>query len=138
MAGIGIDRVQRIETATLQSVQLERRSADDEIVIVVEQPADEQVPAVRGSGAQPPRTALGLLAAAKKAYASGRPGTALQLARQSRRLRSTSEALAVEAKAACKMKRQDAARDAYREVRFGDQHRRQIRKACRQSGVWVL
>ena len=43
-----------------------------------------------------------------------------------------------EAKAACRRGNKDAARSVYRGLPVGDARRREIRRACRQEGVWIL
>lgn len=46
--------------------------------------------------------------------------------------------MATKAKAACARKDKDAARSAYKSLERGDPRRKEIRKACRKSGVWFL
>lgn len=43
-----------------------------------------------------------------------------------------------EAKAACRRGNKDVARSVYRDLPVGDARRREIRRACRQEGVWIL
>lgn len=43
-----------------------------------------------------------------------------------------------EAKAACRRGNKDAARSVYRGLPVGDSRRKEIRRACRQEGVWIL
>lgn len=43
-----------------------------------------------------------------------------------------------EAKSACRRGNKEAARSLYRDLPLGDARRKEIRKACRQEGVWIL
>ena len=57
-------------------------------------------------------------------------------ARESKRASRPTEL--AEAKAACRRGNKDVARSVYRDLPVGDARRREIRRACRQEGVWIL
>ncbi len=52
--------------------------------------------------------------------------------------RPTKLSASAKAKAACARQDRDAARAAYKSLERGDPRRKEVRKACRKSGVWFL
>ena len=52
--------------------------------------------------------------------------------------RKAPESATSKAVAACERKDKDAARSVYKSLERGDPQRKEIRKSCRKSGVWIF
>lgn len=111
-------------------------SAEPEIVIIDDETSDPDAADLDDAGDTAEPLAALAEAAGPDAITESTPrGAQPDVARPTEGARRAELA---EAKAACRRGNKDAARSVYRDLPVGDARRKEIRRACRQEGVWIL
>jgi hypothetical protein len=112
-------------------------SPEPEIVIVDEETSDPDAADLDDAGDLAEPLAALAEATGPDAITESTPrGTQPDVARPTEGVARRAEL--AEAKAACRRGNKDVARSVYRDLPVGDARRKEIRRACRQEGVWIL
>jgi hypothetical protein len=124
--------------ASFDRVALEpTTSAEPEIVIVDDETSDPDAADLDDAGDTAEPLAVVAEATGPDAITESTPrGTQPDVARPTEGVARRAEL--AEAKAACRRGNKDVARSVYRDLPVGDARRKEIRRACRQEGVWIL
>jgi hypothetical protein len=112
-------------------------SAEPEIVIVDDETSDPDAADLDDAGDTAEPLAVVAEATGPDAITESTPRAAQpDVARPTEGVARRAEL--AEAKAACRRGNKDVARSVYRDLPVGDARRKEIRRACRQEGVWIL